>query len=432
MFSIKKNFRISNNIKKLFINFSFRSGVSLLGKVFALITLPIITRALGPEGYGNFSLINVIVEYTLLPVGLLGLKPYGIREIAKHTNEKKIVNNVLSSQISIVIPAIIISVITVFCLFHSKSLLFISVLIAYLIVIARVFDIEFFFIGNKNLVFPTVSRLIGKIFFFFFFVLFIKNPNNLPQLIFFSAISPTIASIIQITKYLKLHHKIHLRLSIKDSIQLLKKTYKLGISTNLEVLYPSIPIILLPILLNTYYLGIYAAGYKVFSIMVLFYVAFFYALAPYLVQLKEFNEKRRTKYILLLFGLLFIVGITIGLVLYFFGEHLLLLLLGKSFGEAVPVFKAISLTLIPLWPVFILFGNILIYFGVEKYYMRSLFASTILVAILAPVLINRFYVLGAVFAMAISLFAAILTSGYYVIKIEPALLSYIKSLFVRM
>ena len=163
--------------------------------------------------------------------------------------------------------------------------------------------------------------------------------------------------------------------------------------------------------------------------MILFYVTFFYALAPYLVQLKEFNRRRKVRYIFLLCSVVILCGVLIGLILFVFGEPLLRLLLGGNFGESIPVFRAISLTLIPFWPVLMLMGNIFIYFGVEKYYLLSMLVATILAAVSAPILISEYSVLGAVYSMAISLFAAIITSGYFLLKIEPEILSTIKYFF---
>ena len=80
--NLRSHFFHVNNImklrrlKRLFINFSFRSIANLLSKIIGLITLPIITRALGPEAYGNFNLVGIIAHYTSLPIGMLGLRNY--------------------------------------------------------------------------------------------------------------------------------------------------------------------------------------------------------------------------------------------------------------------------------------------------------------------------------------------------------------------
>jgi polysaccharide transporter, PST family len=420
------------NLKLLILNFSFRSSADILIRFLGLITFPIIIRALGPEGYGTFTLITVIMQFTLIPVSLLGLRSYGVREIAERKEkETNIVSNIISAQLMTIIITIPISLGIVLYFFNSQIFFLKSIIIGYIIIIAYVFNIDFFFIAKKNLIVPTISNLIGQLIFIGGVILFVKDPENLSLLILLSGLAPLISALIQIIKYIEANNKIFIRFSIKDVILLLRKTYKLGISTNLEVFYPSIPIILLPIILNNYYLGIYSAGYKIFSIMAIFYVTFFYALAPYFVQLKEFNSTRRVKYIFLLFTVVLFGGILIGLILFFFGDPFLSLLFGKSFGESVQVFKLISLTLIPFWPVFMLLGNIFIYFSVEKYYLLSMLVATITVAVSAPFLIFDYGVLGAVYSMSFSLFAGIITAGYFLLKIEPEILISTKQLLLK-
>ena len=106
-------------------------------------------------------------------------------------------------------------------------------------------------------------------------------------------------------------------------------------------------------------------------------------------------------------------SISIGLGLIFIGESLVELILGKSFGESTYVFKAISLTLIPLLPIRVMLGSILIYAGNEVYYLIALIASTITAIISSPILLNAFGVIGGVYSMAASMFICIAVAGYF-------------------
>lgn len=404
------------NLGKIFLNFSFRSIANLVSKALGLITLPIITRALGPEGYGNYNLVNLIAQYTFLPVALLGLRIYGIREIAGEKKQNSYATNILSMQFTVAVIAVFVSTIITFIIFRSNSFSFISIIIGYLIVFANTFDLEFFYVAKKALVFPTITRLIGQVFYIVGVILFIKSPDDLPILVFLAALTPAIADFIQLRKFNSKYEKIKLRLAINEAFSTLKITYKLGISTNLEAFYPSIPQLLLPILLGSYALGIFTGGYIIYSFLVMFYVTLFYALAPYLVKLNSHTIKVRRKYHLLMFLIIIFFSGIIGLGLYSFGEPLLILILGKSFGESGIVFKTISLTLIPLAPINMLFGNILIFSGNDKYYLYSIIVSSISIIISAPILIINYNVVGSVYAIAISMFIGMLLTIYFYFK----------------
>lgn len=415
---LKKRLNSLIRFKKLFINFSFRSAANLFSKLLSLITLPIITRALGPEAFGNYNLVTIIANYTMLPIGIMGLRSYGIREIAAKRKENSYALNILSMQFTISLLAVLISLIITYIIFKSQLLLFTAIIFGYILVFSRSFDLEFFYVSQKDLVFPTVASIIGQLFYVAGVVLFIKNPNDFVVLVLLSSLTPTISAIIQLYKYGVKYSPIKLYFNIKEAILTFKQTYKLGIAQNLEGFIPTIPQILIPSLIGTYALGIFSGGYKVYTLLVMFYVTFFYALAPYIVQLNNYNKTRRRKYHLLIFLIIFSISCLIGLGLFLFGEPLVILILGKGFGGSVLIFKIISLTLIPLAPVVMLLGSIFIYSGLEKYYLVTLIISGIITIILSPLLINYYQAEGAVYTMAITLICSIILLSYFYFKYE--------------
>lgn len=415
--TIKKLFQI----KKFAFHFSTRSLANLFSKLLGLITLPIITRALGPEAYGNYNLVMVVVQYTALPIGLLGLRSYGIREIAAGRKETSYAMDILSLQFSMAIISICISLILAYFIFKSNVLLLLAIILGYLIVFAQAFDLEFFFVSQKDLAFPTIAKIIGQLVYVMGVVLFIKKPNDFVILVFLAALSPTIGDIIQFRRYLKNHSTFRLGIKLTQLWSTFKETWMLGISQNLEGYLGTIPQVLLPIMIGTYALGIYSGGMKVYGIVVMFYVTFFYALAPYLVQLNKKPIQQKRKYHLLIFIVIFSLSSLIGGFLYLFGEPLVVWVLGKSFGESVDVFKAISITLIPLVPIVMLLGNILIYSGYEKYYLIGLIVDGIVIASATPVFISRFNVVGAVYSLALAMLLTVMVLVYYYFKVNRKL-----------
>ena len=413
--------------KKFAFHFSTRSLTNLFSKLLGLITLPIIARALGPEAYGNYNLVMVIVQYTALPIGLLGLRSYGIREIAAGRKGTSYAMDILSLHFSMAIISICISLIIAYFIFKSNVLFLLAIVLGYLIVFAQAFDLEFFFVSQKDLAFPTLAKIIGQIFYVIGVVLFIKKPNDFVILVLLAALSPAVGDIIQLKRYLKNHSLFRLKINFPELWVTFKKTWILGISQNLEGFLGSIPQLLLPIMIGTYALGIYAGGMKVYSILIMFYVTFFYALAPYLVQLNKKPIHKQKKYHLLIFLLLFSISSALGIFLFMFGESFIVLLLGKSFGESVMVFKAISVTMIPLIPIVMLLGNILIYSGYEKYYLIGLLVDGIVIASTAPVFISKFNVVGAVYSLALAMLLTVLVLFYYYLKMNSNIVSSISN-----
>lgn len=406
------------HLKKLFINFSFRSFTNLISKFIGLVTLPIIARALGPEAYGNYNLVLITVQYTSFPISLLGLRSYGIREIAGRRKDDSYAIDILSMQLSIALISVFVSTLITFFLFKSSLLLFFSILIGYIIVFTNALNLEFFYVAKKDLLFPSIARLVGQICYVLGVIFFIKEPEDYPFLVFFAALTPAIADFIQLKRFHKRSGKVIFRLHFKDIINTFRTTYRLGISTNLEGLIPLVPQLLIPVILSTYALGIFSGGYKVYSILVTFYITFYYALAPYLVGLNKYHIDIRRKYHFLVLLIVMFVSILIGVMLFFWGEPIVVLILGKDFGESIVVFKAISLTLIPLTPISMLIGNILIYSSREKYYLISLIISGLTILLSSPILIKNFNEVGAIYSIAISMISGILTMTYFYFRSE--------------
>ncbi len=411
-----RNIKKILNFKKLIINFSFRSFANLFTKLLAIITLPIITRALGPAGYGDYNLVGIVIIYTSLPMTLLGLRSYGIREIAAKRKDKGYAATVLSLQLSITIIAVIISFFISSIIFKSHTLLLIAVVLGYIIVFSRALDLEFFYISQKNLIFPAIAKIIGQLFYVLGVILFIKKPNDFVMLVFIAALSPSIADIIQWWNYKSKYLDTRISFSFKSIPKVFKKTWQLGLSQNLEGLISTIPKLLLTILIGTYALGIFSAGYKIYGFIVMFYVTFFYALAPYLVQMNDLPEKVQKKYHLTILLTTFFFSSLTGIFLYYYGQPVVLLILGKDFGESISIFKLISLTLIPMSPIMLLLGNILMYSGKEKYYLIGLIIDAVVVLVSAPFLIKHYSVIGAVYSLSLSMVVTIIVLTYYYFK----------------
>ena len=277
---------------------------------------------------------------------------------------------------------------------------------------------NFFFVSQKDLAFPTIAKIVGQFFYVIGVILFIKKQTDFVILVFLASLSLIIGDIIQIRRYVKNHSTFRLRINFPELLSTFKKTWMLGISQNLEGFLGTIPQLLISIIFGGYALGIYAKGMKVYNILLMFYVTFFYALAPYLVQLNKKPISQQKKYHLLIFFMLFFLSSALGVFLYIFGEPLVILLLGKSFGESVFVFKAISISIIPLTPIVLLLGNILIYSGYEKYYLIGLIMDGLAIIILTPIFISKFGVVGAVYSLSLSMLIMVTVLAYYCFKVN--------------
>lgn len=70
--------------------------------IFPLITVPYVSRVIGPDGMGAISWAQTFVSYFSL-VAVLGINTYGIREVAKVRNDREKLSVVTQELITILI-----------------------------------------------------------------------------------------------------------------------------------------------------------------------------------------------------------------------------------------------------------------------------------------------------------------------------------------
>ncbi len=144
--------------------------------VIPIITIPIVSMALGPAGIGIFNYTNSIAQYFVL-VASLGVAMYGNREIALAYNRQEDISKlfweivVFKAILTLVVFFIYIAVVSF--LPNSNYFYFQS-----LTILAVLFDISWFFMGIEDFKLTSVSSLFVQIITFVLILLFIKDSND--------------------------------------------------------------------------------------------------------------------------------------------------------------------------------------------------------------------------------------------------------------
>lgn len=405
-------------ILKIGANFSTRIMGNIVSKILGIITLPIIARALGPEGFGGFNLVIVILGYSALLVDF-GFTTYGVRESAKQKDSTTLVSQIISARLTLALGSILVSALLLVLIFSNNIGFVFTVCIGFIWVTAQASNIDFHFFGKKNMLIPTINQISGQIFYVLAVVFLIRYPSQLRLLVLFYSLYYLWASGLGILVYLKKNHSLRIRISMRQAWSMLKKTFRLGISARLEMFLSSFPVIIISALLGTFALGIFSAAFKFYTIILLVFQTIMLALAPYLVKLRDLPPPSQRKYIRLLTAFMFGIGSVGSLILYIGGETLLALFFGKSFGAASPLFKLMCVTLIPFTPVTMVLGSVLIYFDLDRKYLLSTLIAGIATLVLTPILVTFASLKGAIWAISLSNMASLITSGCFVNQVLP-------------
>lgn len=175
-----KNFKVSEDKKRLVSNFFSLSALQGINMVLPLITLPYLVRVLGVENFGlvNFAL-SIIMYFNILIS--FGFELSATREISIHREDLKKVSEIFSAVMFIKIVLLLIS----FCVL---SILIISIdtfnehtslyYATFGVVVGNVFFPSWFFQGMERMKYITYVNVISKIIFTGLIFVFIKEESD--------------------------------------------------------------------------------------------------------------------------------------------------------------------------------------------------------------------------------------------------------------
>lgn len=154
-------------VKNLFYNASYQILLVLL----PLITVPYVSRVLGPEGIGINSYTNSIASFFMI-LGSLGIDKYGTRQIAYLAGEKKNISSTFTEIVLLKFVTIgtVILCYLIYCFSVTNFRQYL--LVQSLLIFAAAIDVSWFFMGiedfKKTVLRNTLVKLISALLVFIF------------------------------------------------------------------------------------------------------------------------------------------------------------------------------------------------------------------------------------------------------------------------
>ncbi len=158
-------------------NFIYQSIFQVTKIIIPIITIPIVSNALGPDGIGLYNYTNSIVQYFVLFAGL-GVSVYGNREIAIAWNrDKSSISKVFWEIFSFkALMTLLFLIIYIFMsIFFDNRIYFMAQSIT---ILAVLFDISWFFMGIEDFKKTSLVNLFVQIIGFILIVLFVKDSTD--------------------------------------------------------------------------------------------------------------------------------------------------------------------------------------------------------------------------------------------------------------
>ncbi|HHX8335481.1 TPA: oligosaccharide flippase family protein, partial [Vibrio diabolicus] len=373
---------LKKNKKELLSNVLSLGAIDFLGMLIPIITMPIITRAIGLELYGQYLLFVTMLTFghTIIDYGV---QYSGVRVAAKNRANKLALETAYADYQGL---RFVLS--GVFFLFSSLYVVNVFNSIWYLIplflyIFGYLLTSAWFFQGAALTKYLSIASISNKILLLIAIVVFIKSKDDFFLLVLFTTIPIFITSILLLF-FLRSRYQIKL-----FSLNNIKRTVNDGLSVFIGLLAPNlynaIPLMLLGNYADKLEFANFAISLKVCG--VIFMLQNVVAKSIYPITSRNKNGFKPTLFLNLL------IVIPCVLILFFFGSDLIKVILGVSLESDIYI-KVISTSLI-----FVAISNSFSvgYFlpnNLDVEYRNIAIKTSILSAVIVFFLIYKFSVIG--------------------------------------
>ncbi len=338
---------------------SYNLGIATLSRgvigVLSLIVVGILTRSLGPTGFGQYSVIFAYL-YIFTAVADLGLYTVMVREISRvpeHAEERKIASKIFTMRLIAIASMISLADLLVFA-FPYPLKVKIGILIASLFsvgaslvqVLVGVFQkyLRLYFISVSDilarlvqLVLLVVLAKLGAGFLWFVAVVVISEAVHFALIFGFSRRLVKIKTIVDWTYFR----------------QTLKTALPIAVSLVLVLIYFKLDTVLLSLMKPAEDVGIYSVAYKVLEAVIFLPAVYIGLVMPLLSRHGVTNRAEFIKTFRQAFNVISIFALPFAAYLFILSDGLVKLVGGGQFLASGPVLKILSLAIF-----LIFFGNL--------------------------------------------------------------------------
>ena len=277
--------------------------IQILNYVLPFITLPYVARIFRVEDYGVVFFAQVLMDYFCRLI-MFGFDFSAVRQIAIHSNNKKgvnqIFNSVLSVQIILIIIGFIILNLIIFCIpkFTQHWIIY---YFTYLGLVGTVFTFNWFYQGIARMKFITILNIITRFISLILIFTCIKKADDYiwyPLINSSAMIIAGLISVIFVRKYFNIKFYVP---KIKSIWSSLKYSSQFFLTKVAIALYRSTNAFILGLVVTSTAVAYYVAADKIFWAVLSLYLTFFNALFPYMSKNKDIVFfKKMLKYLILL------------------------------------------------------------------------------------------------------------------------------------
>lgn len=384
---------------------AYNTGVQVLGKMFVLVlaavSIGILTRYLGADGYGKFSLALVYLSLFGI-VGDLGLFTIAVREMAKDESKMQaIVANTLSLRALMALGVFSVAVGVGWLLPYTPDIK---------IAIAIAAFSHFFGLLNSTLVtvfltklrmgFAVISDIVGRAASLGAVIWVATADLGFYAVVATAALGSFVTFVVS-TLLARRFVKIRLYRNVRLWKEMLVEALPLGAALVVSQLYYRVDILLLSFLRTTAEVGVYSAVFKVLELLLTLPLFFLNSVFPVMIQRFAADPKRAKPLIQKSFDLLLIAGMAFaggGLIL---APDIMRLIGGAEFVSGGDALRVILFAMV-LTFMLMAFANLFVAQGKQMQLLKFGSVGLVLNIGLNLIFIPKFGIVGSAVATLVS------------------------------
>jgi len=402
-----------SRLKNMIYN-GMRRAFSLFLPLLAFVYL---VRMLDVDGFGIINYSKSIIEMLTI-IAALGIRAYGIRELAVVKDSEKrhaivsdiFLTNIISSIISIIILVICI------CWFPQLRLYRVALIIQMPILIMGQIGCEWVYEAYENYKYISVRNIVVQFVALIFTIIFVKKSGDYHLYLMIWSIGECVNGLLN---FIFLRKYVHLGLGkisgIKIHICGIIKLFGVALTNNL---YSNIDILMIGVFLTAQDIGIYSAGIRIVKLSTLIITSLGSVFLAKFTQYTKAEQEQVVDNAIAVLLVLLYISLPAMCGLFVLKDEIIYIICGSKYSGASEVLL-ITLPIFIITPIFTFINsNFFVAYGKEEFMYISVGIALAINFVLNLIYIPRYGIVGAsigtVIAEAIGGMVAIGFSNYMV------------------
>ncbi|MCS3871098.1 PST family polysaccharide transporter [Chryseobacterium ginsenosidimutans] len=367
--------------KKLIRNVASLGVIQFVNYVFPLITVPYVSRIIGPDGYGIINYAAAFIGYFTLLIAY-GFDLTATRRISQNSENKEYINTIISEVITARVILFLVS-----CILFMISIYFFKpiqkdiyiAIILFVGCISTVISPQYIFQGLQELeIFAKLNFVKGIINTVLVFIL-IKESSDYFWIPTLSVIFLLLINIFLFFYAVKKFHIKYEFISIKKALNLIINERMIFFSTVVISLYTSTNTVVLGFFANNKEVGYYTTSQGFLNIVnLMLTIPISTALYPFIGKGFSVSREHGINLIKKILPIVFYLTFFASIGILIFAPFLIKLIYGHKFDNSIVVLKIISFI-----PLIVGMSNIfgiqlMLNLGLDKVFFKATFIASII------------------------------------------------------